>query len=618
MTSQDKYLAFEKLMRRLAQSSSAAIAYGAAILTTIALMPGLDLPPVFAGLAGGVGANILSSIIERIADGEEISNDELFKKLEEATDDLKKVLSKDEFFTAYSHLLDKFRDSHNEHKIIIQKIESIVKAINPDIELTPEQEAQYLDMYLQGVKRITKRLPWGYALSSLSPDLEISQVYVPPTFVHQERQRAIQVIMDEKQERDQERREKKMNFQNASTIRPALVDIYQLLREKNPVSIIGYMGTGKSLTANYVAWLLAKKDELKAMGFFQPKTPILIRLGDQEVLESSVFSSSIFDIATKNFSSTERLHIMQVLKKEWSKGNIVLILDALDEFSGNLDRVKNEIEYLGEISTPGNHIILTSRPSTYRLIKPAGFKVYELNEIEGSNFDRYIRKWVGALLPISDKSDTLAEEHISFLEDQISSHPLVEDLVSNPLLLTILVSLSLTREGIDLATVENETDLYKQYISYIIGRERLKPSSKSSLIPGELLLQVVYGYVGLLVHIARTKPTPQFPDYQYLVENISATRYFSKEPNAITLVEACLDFWEKAGLFANRETMNRKIEFRHQAFQLFGAALGLSYLTPEKRDSKLNTVGNDPQWFDVLRLFLGIKPTSISSDFKLE
>lgn len=484
-----------------------------------------------------------------------------------------------------------------------------------NIELSPEEEKLYLDKYLTEVERIARRLPWDYTLGSISPEIEISKIYVSPSFAHQEHQRAVPVIMDEKQEREQERREKKIVSQSSSFVRPVLVDIYEIIRSKSPIAIIGYMGTGKSLAASYMAWILAKRENVGIFGFSRQKTPVIVKFGDQSVLESTSLETAIFEIATQYFPANEKSKVVNVLRKEWEKGNIVLILDALDEYVGKLDWIKNQLEHLIENATQGNHLILTSRPSMYRLVRPSGFKIFELNEIESGTLERYITKWVEALIVTSEGINSSAETHIEFLKTQIASHPLVEDMVSNPLLLTILVALSLTKDGIDLSKVKNETDLYSQYIENIIKREKQKSSFVNFENQSDLMLRVVYGYTGLLVHRARTQQDPEFPDVQYLVEKISNTRYFSKISNGVALTEACLDFWEKAGLFVDKENINRRIGFRHQAFQFFGAALGLVFLTEETRESLLRTVGNDPQWIDVLRLFLGVKPIS---DLKLE
>ncbi|NOH03009.1 MAG: hypothetical protein HND47_14155 [Chloroflexi bacterium] len=508
--------------------------------------------------------------------------------------------------------IDNLRRIEAETYIENQVIQGTSETIKEDssIDLTPEEESYYLNKYLVEVEKSTRKLPWDYTLGSISPEIEISKIYVSPSFAHQEYQRAVQVIMDEKQEREQERREKKIIAQSSSFIRPVLVDIYEIIRSKNPIAIIGYMGTGKSLAANYMAWMLAKREFAGKMGFSRPKTPIIVKLGDQSVAESIGLETTIFDIAAKYFPPIEKNKVVKVLRNEWKRGNVVLILDALDEYVGRLDWIKSEIEHLIETTHHANHVILTSRPSMYRLVKPSGFKIFELNEIESGTLDRYITKWVEALLEASERTNSSVETHIEFLISQISNHPLVEDMVSNPLLLTILVALSLTEDGIDLSKVKNETDLYSQYIENIIKREKRKPSFVSLENQSDLMLRIVYGYTGLLVHRARTQQLPEFPDVQYLVEKVSNTRYFSKIPNGVALTEACLDFWEKAGLFVDKENINKRIGFRHQAFQFFGAALGLMFLTEETREGLLRTVGNDPQWIDVLRLFLGVKPTS--------
>jgi len=124
------------------------------------------------------------------------------------------------------------------------------------------------------------------------------------------------------------------------------------------------------------------------------------------------------------------------------------------------------------------------------------------------------------------------------------------------------------------------------------------------------MLYVVFGYVGYLVQIARTKLKPEFPITENIVKKISGTRYFAKELNKTLLIEECLEFWVKVGLFTSGEGANHKIGFRHQAFQFYGAAIGLSLLTKKRRKIILNKISNNPQWFDVLQLYLGMKPIS--------
>lgn len=62
----------------------AQVTFYASALGAIALLGGFSLPASLATLAGGVGVNVLSSILERVARGEEISDTEILDQIKEA------------------------------------------------------------------------------------------------------------------------------------------------------------------------------------------------------------------------------------------------------------------------------------------------------------------------------------------------------------------------------------------------------------------------------------------------------------------------------------------------------------------------------------------------------
>lgn len=62
----------------------AQLTFYASALGAIALIGGASLPAGLAALAGGVGVNVLSSLLERVARGEEISNDEMLDQIKAA------------------------------------------------------------------------------------------------------------------------------------------------------------------------------------------------------------------------------------------------------------------------------------------------------------------------------------------------------------------------------------------------------------------------------------------------------------------------------------------------------------------------------------------------------
>ena len=467
--------------------------------------------------------------------------------------------------------------------------------------ISPDVEKYLREIYLNRIEKATKKMPWGYAISAISPDIDISQVYVLPTFTPQDKLRPSPIILDEKRELEQEHRDQENTLRTVA--RPAKIGLYEILGMRNPVAVLGYMGTGKSFTANYIAWLFTKKNEQNHTALTGTKLPIIIKLGDRSVVSQNDLNNSLFDLAVTQFQKPDRMRLAQILRKEWEAGKVILILDALDEFSGHPEWIRLQIEYIAENLPDGSQLIITSRPSAYRMINPRGFTALEIDDIDENNLGRFVGKWVNALHPTSDKSAIHPDEHTAFLVNQILRHPRVQSIVVNPQLLTILVVLSLSKYGINLEEIKNETELYNEYVSYLIRREKEKNQEKYGILSEEYL-RIIFGYTGYIIQVNSDKKTPTL--YDEVRSAISASQYFKKEPNGSWLVENALNFWIKTGLIIEYENLKREITFRHLAFQYFAAALGLMFLSPEMRAEQRKKIDNDPLWHEVLTLFLGI------------
>src|SRR5687767_11576864 len=65
----------------------AQVTFYASALGAIALIGGANVPASLATLAGGVGVNVLSSILERVARGEEISDTEILEQIKAAIEE---------------------------------------------------------------------------------------------------------------------------------------------------------------------------------------------------------------------------------------------------------------------------------------------------------------------------------------------------------------------------------------------------------------------------------------------------------------------------------------------------------------------------------------------------
>lgn len=452
-----------------------------------------------------------------------------------------------EFRSTISSLLD-FQQLE-----ILKDILKRMNSFSEYIELSSEIEEEIKIIYREELKKSTSKLPWVYALSSLSSDIDISQIYYFPSFSLHDQKKSTLIIVNERQEREIERRDKKtLTYMEEDQ---AKIDLNVLLGSENPIAVLGYMGSGKSLTANYIAWLSTQGDLYQKFGWKNSKLPIIVELGNYSLVnEAGNFIDMIFEIASCHFPKSERMRISHVLRKEWKAGNIILILDALDEYLGSSELIKRQLEYLVESIPTGCHLILTSRPSAYKLINPKGFATYDLNEIDSKNLGNFVIKWVNALYKISDRPEINPETHTSALVYQILDHKYVETIVSNPLLLTILIILSLSSSGVDLGKIENETELFNQFIDYIIERQKYKPGLEANEI-SSTLLRITLGYSGLLVHSNNCDQKPV--KSTYIREVLAKSKYFKNIANGLLFVDKALDFWIKTGVIIEDDNIKR-------------------------------------------------------------
>jgi hypothetical protein len=86
MTTQQKQSALLRILKATV-TLPAQVTFYASALGAIALVPGADLPPALATIAAGVGVNALTSILERVARGEQVSDDEIRQQVKAAIDE---------------------------------------------------------------------------------------------------------------------------------------------------------------------------------------------------------------------------------------------------------------------------------------------------------------------------------------------------------------------------------------------------------------------------------------------------------------------------------------------------------------------------------------------------
>lgn len=101
-----KQTALSRILKAVAIKSSQGILYTSAILGTVALIPGVELPEMLATFAMGLGVEAMGSIIEHVARSGDISDDEIVKSVTEAVSKIgiDELLTTEDFYHAFSHL----------------------------------------------------------------------------------------------------------------------------------------------------------------------------------------------------------------------------------------------------------------------------------------------------------------------------------------------------------------------------------------------------------------------------------------------------------------------------------------------------------------------------------
>ncbi|NET10947.1 MAG: NACHT domain-containing protein [Symploca sp. SIO2B6] len=192
----------------------------------------------------------------------------------------------------------------------------------------------------------------------------------------------------------------------------------EAVKKYRKLLVLGRPGAGKTTFLKYLALHLTTEDtEKKTIPFF-------LRLRDF-VKEQS--QSSLLEILIQEF--TLRIPDTESIVHEWlEQGNCLILLDGLDEVTqAQSKRVYQEIDKLLQCY-PENQYVMTCRTGASEYVFP------DFTEVEVANFDKeqvaiFISNW------FQDKGES--DTGVRFLK-KLADNPSVQELATNPLLLTIL------------------------------------------------------------------------------------------------------------------------------------------------------------------------------------
>lgn len=169
-----------KLIKPLTTGPAQVLFYGSAILAVIAT-GGAVLPGVLGTLGTTVGVNVLSNMLERVARGDEVPDDEIRKAVTEAISEsgIEKLATSNEFQRAIAHVFRQFdllkyavqkgeftivsmlTDQFTQHKVILEVMQSELSIVRSQMETlsTREQSAEILKTVLKIAEQLENQLP---------------------------------------------------------------------------------------------------------------------------------------------------------------------------------------------------------------------------------------------------------------------------------------------------------------------------------------------------------------------------------------------------------------------------------------------------------------------------
>ncbi len=153
---------------RATKSLSARTTLYASALGSVALMYGANLPPELATLTGVIGANALTSIIERIADGESVADDEIRNQVKAAIaeSDIAELLTTDTFQAEIARLIrqqhlfraaierqeyeivDRLTEQATQYEVLFNELQDDIWAIHSELQnlATRDQGQEILNL----------------------------------------------------------------------------------------------------------------------------------------------------------------------------------------------------------------------------------------------------------------------------------------------------------------------------------------------------------------------------------------------------------------------------------------------------------------------------------------
>jgi hypothetical protein len=349
-------------------------------------------------------------------------------------------------------------------------------------------------------------------------------------------------------------------------------------RPERLVLVLGEAGAGKSTSIRRLAYVLAG-NALSGQTNFQ--IPVLIRAVDI----ARRTDERLLEIAISEAARVSTLKRAPFGTDELQAGNVVILVDALDEVAIESDRlhvVASILQFHSEF--PECLIVLTSRE--YGFVKNLGeldqFARYRVRQISFKQAEQIVQKLEkkGSL-----PADT-SKELIRRLED-------IHGMDLNPLLVTVFAA---TTEYARQDIPANITELFKKFTEMMLGRwDASKGFAQQFHAP---LKDFILKKLAFEMHLERVTSTPLTTIRSRIAAELRERGY---ETDVDALIDEIIT---RSGLL---RVVGDEVEFRHLLLQEFFAGRGIP------SENLLETFIFDDWWRRSVVFYFGERPSDINA-----
>lgn len=380
------------------------------------------------------------------------------------------------------------------------------------------------------------------------------------------------------------------------------VTVREVLSQQRCIVLQGPPGAGKSTLVRYITRVMARS---------------LLIGEDATLAERRLAVKAIFPVQVelKSYEHPKKLVEMALDKTEnpltseqltqLTRHGAMFLLDGLDEVPpSQYRRLIEQIDLLVK-NHPEFRVIVTTRSTTYRVkdLASSGFIAYQLQSLNQRQQDLLINRcfylWSRGRLSAHEQAIPV-EQQVQEFRQYVASNPALARLITIPLWLTLMASLSYTKR---LKERMSKPEIYRLCIENLLHRRNIVEDTERHL---RLLAEIAWRIYN------SASATLTKPDLDDLIKRSDVANALSSASNSLT-AEAIVNDW---GVLVHRSQLRGQSEvysFTHQGFQDFLVAYAVVQ-SPTDHWPVMKSRLEDPRWREIVLLYTAMKASSGSQE----